>query len=44
MFWWFSPGTPASSTTKACHHDIAESGVKHQKSIKSNQRNWINWK
>ena len=25
---WFSPGTPASSTTKTGHHDIAESGVK----------------
>jgi len=22
--WWFSPGTPASSTTKTVHHDIAE--------------------
>jgi hypothetical protein len=21
---WFSPGTQASSTTKTCHHDIAE--------------------
>jgi hypothetical protein len=21
---WFSPGTPASSTTKTDHHDIAE--------------------
>jgi len=21
---WFSPGTPASSTTKSGHHDIAE--------------------
>jgi hypothetical protein len=21
---WFSPGTPASSTTKTRHHDIAE--------------------
>jgi len=30
---WFSPGTPASSTTKTGRHDIAESGVKHQKSI-----------
>jgi hypothetical protein len=30
---WFSPGTPASSITKIGHHDIAESGVKHQKSI-----------
>jgi hypothetical protein len=33
---WFSPGTPASSTTKAGPHDIAEillkSGVEHQKS------------
>jgi hypothetical protein len=31
---WFSPGTPASSTTKTGRHDIAESGVKHQKSTK----------
>ena len=30
---WFSLGTPASSTTKTGRHDIAESGVKHQKSI-----------
>jgi hypothetical protein len=30
---WFSLGTPASSITKTGHHDIAESGVKHQKSI-----------
>jgi hypothetical protein len=22
--WWFSSGTPASSTTKTGHHDIAE--------------------
>jgi len=22
--WWFSPGTPASSTTKTSRHDIAE--------------------
>ena len=29
---WFSPGTPASSTTKTAHHDIAESGIKHNKS------------
>ena len=26
---WFSPGTPASSTTKTGCHDIAESGIKH---------------
>jgi hypothetical protein len=31
--WWFSLGTPASSITKTVCHDIAESGVKHNKSI-----------
>jgi hypothetical protein len=30
-------GTPASSTTKTGRHDIAESGVKHKKSIKSDK-------
>jgi hypothetical protein len=30
---WFSPGTPASSTTKTGRHGIAESGVKHQQAI-----------
>jgi len=35
---WFSPGTPASSTTKTGRHDIAESGIKHQKSNQINQR------
>jgi hypothetical protein len=34
---WFSPGTVASSTTKTGHHDIAESGVKHQKSNQINR-------
>jgi len=29
----FSWGTLASSTTKTGRHDIAESGIKHQKSI-----------
>jgi hypothetical protein len=29
---WFSPGTPASSTTKAGRHNMAESGVKHNTS------------
>jgi len=33
---WFSPGTPASSTTKTGRHDIAETllkvALKHQKS------------
>jgi hypothetical protein len=33
---WFSPGTPASSTTKTGHWNIAESGVNTPK-IKSNQ-------
>jgi hypothetical protein len=37
---WFSPGTPASSTTKTGRHDIAEillkEALKHQRS-KSNQ-------
>jgi hypothetical protein len=28
---WFSPGTPASFTTKTGRHDIAESGIKHTK-------------
>ena len=28
-----SPGTPASFTTKTGRHDIAESGVKHNKLI-----------
>ena len=27
---WFSPGTPASSTTKTGRHGIAECGTKHQ--------------
>jgi hypothetical protein len=34
--WWFSPGTPPSSTTKIGRHDIAEIllkvPLKHQKS------------
>jgi hypothetical protein len=36
---WFSPGTPASSTTKTGRHDIAEIllkvALKHQKSNQS---------
>jgi hypothetical protein len=39
---WFSPGTPASSTTKTGRHDIAERllkvALKHQKSNKSINR------
>jgi hypothetical protein len=34
--WWFSPGTPASLTTKTGRHDIAEIllkvALKHQQS------------
>jgi hypothetical protein len=37
---WFSPGTPASSTTKTSRHDIAEIllkvALKHQKSNQIN--------
>ena len=39
--WWFSPGTPASSTTKTGRHDIAEILLKVAlntiNQIKSNQ-------
>jgi hypothetical protein len=39
----FSPGAPASSTTKTGRHDIAEIllkvALKHQHSIKINQSN-----
>jgi hypothetical protein len=39
---WFSPGTPASSTTKTGRHDIAEILVKVAlKQTKSNQIKWI---
>ena len=31
---WFFPCTPASSTSKTGRHDIAERGVKHNKSTK----------
>jgi hypothetical protein len=33
--WWFSPGTPTSSTTKAGRHDIAEILLKVALSIKN---------
>jgi hypothetical protein len=37
--WWFSPGTPASSTNITGRHDIAEIllkvALKHQKSNQS---------
>jgi hypothetical protein len=38
---WFSPGTPASSTTKTGRHDIAEillRGFKHQNSNSNSMR------
>jgi hypothetical protein len=38
---WFSPDTPASSTTKTDRHDVAEIllkvALKHQKSINQNR-------
>jgi hypothetical protein len=34
---WFSPGTPASSTTNTGRHDIAEILLKVALNIKSNQ-------
>jgi hypothetical protein len=34
---WFSPGTPASSTTKTGRHDIAEILLKVAKHQKINQ-------
>jgi hypothetical protein len=40
---WFSPGTPASSTTKTGRHDIAEIllkvALKHKKINQKNQTN-----
>jgi hypothetical protein len=41
---WFSPGTPASSTTKTGRHDVAEIlpkvALKHQK-IKQNHKYFV---
>ena len=34
---WFSPGTPASSTTKTGRHDIAEILLKEALNTKKNQ-------
>jgi hypothetical protein len=36
---WFSPGTPASSTTKTGHHDIAEILLKVALNIKNQSIN-----
>ena len=35
--WWFSPGTPASSTTKTGRHDIAEILLKVELNTKKKQ-------
>jgi hypothetical protein len=41
---WFSPGTPASSTTKTGRHDIAEIllkvALKHQQLNQKPNRSW----
>jgi hypothetical protein len=39
---WFSPGTPASSTTKTGRHDIAEILLKVALSTKNQSINQIN--
>jgi hypothetical protein len=36
---WFSPGTPASSTSKTGHHDIAEIVLKVALNTNQNQSN-----
>ena len=36
---WFSPGTPASSTTKTCRHDIAEILLKVALNTKNSNSN-----
>jgi hypothetical protein len=36
--WWFSPGTPASSITKTCRHDIAEILLKVALSTKNQSK------
>ena len=40
---WFSPGTPASSTTKTGRHDIAEILLKVALNIKSNHNQIVNF-
>jgi hypothetical protein len=35
--WWFSPGSPASSTTKTGRHDIAEILLKVALNTQKNQ-------
>jgi hypothetical protein len=38
--WWFSPGTPASSTTKTGRHEIAEILLK----VALNTKNKNQWR
>jgi hypothetical protein len=38
---WFSPGTPASSTTKTGHHDIAEILLKVALNTKNSNSNFM---
>jgi hypothetical protein len=40
--WWFSPGTPASSTTKTGRHDIAEILLKVALSTRKIKSNVLN--
>jgi hypothetical protein len=42
--WWFSPGTPASSTTKTGRHDITEILLKVALNYKNQNQNQINYK
>jgi hypothetical protein len=37
--WWFSPGTPASSTTKTGRHEIAEILLKVALNTKNKNKN-----
>jgi hypothetical protein len=38
---WFSPGTPASSTTKTGHHDIAKILLKVALNTKNSNSNFM---
>jgi hypothetical protein len=42
---WFSPGTPASSTTKTGRHEIADILLKLalNTKIQIHSRNWVHW-
>jgi hypothetical protein len=38
----FSPGTPASSTTKTDHHDVAEISYRHDIASMETYSSWVN--